>query len=915
VSPSRFSFRFLALVALPAVFSAAVLSGTATAATLRVCHSGCTYAGLQQALDAALPGDTILLRAGETFVGNYRLRPKSGDAFIVIRSDAATTALPGAGERLVPQGRPGANVSLSSLARLVGQGGAYKSQPVLRADPGAHHYVLQFVEFDGTANIGYETLIALGVDDPQPAPPHHIVLDRVYIHGHPYKGQKRGISLNGRYLDVIDSYISDIKAVNADSQALAAWNGQGPFKIVNNYIEGAGENILFGGGWPATLGLIASDIEIRHNHITKPATWRNPILSQPSSVRASRTSGGGSLASGVHYFKVVALMTTGTATAVSLPSAEVSVSVASGDRATISWSGVSGASAYRIYRGQSAGGESVYMQTSTAVTSFVYAGSGESSAAPPTSGTKWVAKNLIELKNAQRVTIDGNLLEHNWAGAQAGYAVVLTPRNHNGTAPWAAVRDVTFTNNILRHSAGAINILGYDDTQAEGSALTERIMVGNNLFDDITPASWGGGLTRVFLIGQGASRVTFDSNTIFHGTSTVLSAYGAPMPLFVFTNNIAVHAKYGVMGASSSSGSASLAAYFPGCVFSNNVLAGGDPSRYPPGNTFPTLAEWNASFVDLEGGDYRLLSSSVFYRKGTGGSVPGTDFVELDDAQATPSEPLPPPSSNGPPTADAGGPYTAAAGTDLTVDGTGSSDPENGITSYKWTWGDDIVIHASDVPPANIKGNWAKASVSGAAEGTALVNPNKGAAKVATPLAAPASYVDIKFRAASGVPYYIWFRMQAESNSYSNDSVYVQLSGAVTASGSALARIGSTSALSFILEQGRDAGVSGWGWTDSGWESVASPIYFPTAGEQTIRLQPREDGVRIDQIVISSVAYASKIPGLTKADTTIVSRSLGTGTGVHATHRYARAGIYPIVLLVTDELGATDIDTTTVTVR
>ena len=107
------------------------------------------------------------------------------------------------------------------------------------------------------------------------------------------------------------------------------------------------------------------------------------------------------------------------------------------------------------------------------------------------------------------MTIDGNLLEHNWAGAQAGYAVVLTPRNHNGTAPWAAVRDVTFTNNILRHSAGAINILGYDDTQAEGSALTERIMVRNNLFDDITPASWGGGLTRVFLIGQGASRVTF----------------------------------------------------------------------------------------------------------------------------------------------------------------------------------------------------------------------------------------------------------------------------------------------------------------------------------------------------------------------------------------------------------------------
>jgi hypothetical protein len=609
-------------------------------------------------------------------------------------------------------------------------------------------------------------------------------------------------------------------------------------------------------------------------------------------------------------------MTTGTATAVSLPSAEVSVSVASSDRATISWSGVSGASAYRIYRGRSAGGESVYLQTSSAVTSFVYSGSGESGGTPPTSGTKWVAKNLIELKNAQRMTIDGNLMEHNWAGAQAGYAIVLTPRNHNGTAPWAAVRDVAFTNNILRHSAGAINILGYDDTQPAGSALTERITVRNNLFDDITPASWGGGLTRVFQIGQGASRVTFDGNTIMHGTSTVLSAYGKAMPYFVFTNNIAVHGKYGVMGASSSPGSATLAAFFPGCVFSNNVLAGGDASRYPPGNTFPTLAQWDASFVDPENGDYRILSSSVFYNKGTGGSIPGTDFGELDEAQGNPpTEPLPPPSTNGAPTADAGGPYTIAVGTYLTADGTGSSDPENSIASYKWTWGDDIVIHATDVLSANIKGNWAKASVSGAAEGTALVNPNKGAAKVATPLASPASYVDIKFRAASGVPYYIWFRMQAESNSYSNDSVYVQFSGAVTASGSALARIGSTSALSYILEQGRDAGVSGWGWTDSGWESVGAPIYFQTAGEQTIRLQPREDGVRIDQIVISSVAYPAKLPGLTKADTTIVSRSLGTGTGVHATRRYSRTGVYPIVLTVTDELGASDTATTTVTVR
>lgn len=885
----------------------------ADAATLRVCASGCAYSDLQLAINAALPGDTILLRAGETFIGNFLLRAKSAStAYILIRSDASDAGLPDSGERLVPQGRPGANTALSSLARIVGRGGAAKSQPVLRAEQGAHHYVFQFVEFDGTAQVGYETLIALGSDDPQSNPPNNIVLDRVYIHGHPTKGQKRGVALNGRNLEVINSYVSDIKAVNADSQALSGWNGQGPFKIINNYLEGAGENLMFGGSRPATTGLIPSDIEIRRNHITKPVSWQNAILSVPGSVRATRVSGGGAMGGGAHYFKIVAAMTTGTATAVSLPSSEVSVSVAAADRVSLSWSAVPGAEYYRIYRGPAPGGELVYTRTPTAATTFVYTGSGEASGFPPTSGTKWVAKNLIEFKNAQRVVIDGNVMEHNWAGGQAGYALVFTPSNSSGTAPWTAVRDIAITNNILRHSAGAINILGYD--QDGTSQRTERITIRNNLFEDINPANWGGGLTKCFLLGEGVAQVTIDRNTVIQGTTTIVAAYGEAMPQFVFTNNIGLHGKYGVFGASMSTGNASLARYFPGAVFTYNVLAGGNASLYPPTNRFPTVAEFYASFVDAGEGDYRLLSSSSFYNAGTGGSVPGADVDALNEALG--SSPLPPPPATGSaPSADAGGPYTVSVGQYLTVDGTGSSDPDNDIITYRWSWSDDIVIHASDVPSANIKGNWAKASVSGAAGGTALVNPDKGVAKIMTPLTSPASYVDVKFRAASGVPYYIWFRMQAESNSYSNDSVYVQFSGAVTASGSALARIGSTSAFSFILEQGRDKGVSGWGWTDSGWDSVASPIYFATAGEQTIRVQPREDGVRIDQIVISSVAYAAKMPGLSKADTTIVSRSLGTGTGVHATKRYSRAGVYPIVLTVTDELGVSDTATTTATVR
>lgn len=40
--------------------------------------------------------------------------------------------------------------------------------------------------------------------------------------------------------------------------------------------------------------------------------------------------------------------------------------------------------------------------------------------------------------------------------------------------------------------------------------------------------------------------------------------------------------------------------------------------------------------------------------------------------------------SKSPPTAEAGGPYTTTEGTDVMLDGTGSTDPDNDITSYAW---------------------------------------------------------------------------------------------------------------------------------------------------------------------------------------------------------------------------------------
>jgi hypothetical protein len=292
---------------------------------------------------------------------------------------------------------------------------------------------------------------------------------------------------------------------------------------------------------------------------------------------------------------------------------------------------VTGAEQYRVYRGTSAGGESRYLQTTGSSTSFKYTGSGETSGAPPATANKWTVKNLLELKNVQRLRVEGNVIEHSWSGGQRGYAVMITPRNSDNVAPWSRVQDVTFVNNIIRHAAGVVEISGYDDTNVSQQA--RNIVFRNNLMYDIDQSKWPGGAKPILLINEPAN-VTFDHNTLFHTVSSVVFAEGPAILGFVYTNNIHPHNKYGIMGNLSSPGIPTLTRYFPGANVTYNVFAGGPASSYPSPNAFPTMTQWDASFADVAGEDFRVLSTSVFLRAGSGGSVPGADTGVVETATA-----------------------------------------------------------------------------------------------------------------------------------------------------------------------------------------------------------------------------------------------------------------------------------------
>ena len=190
----------------------------------------------------------------------------------------------------------------------------------------------------------------------------------------------------------------------------------------------------------------------------------------------------------------------------------------------------------------------------------------------------------------------------------------------------------------------------------------------------------------------------------------------------------------------------------------------------------------------------------------------------------------------------------------------------------------DVVLWAAEAPVR--VGNWSVIPDGSAAGGHRLHNPDASAPKRTVALANPTDYFEMTFNAQAGVNYRLWIRGKAQNDIWSNDSVFIQFNDSVNASGGAVFRIGTTTAAEMNLEDCSGCGIQGWGWQDNGWGiGVLGPlIRFQNSGTHTIRIQVREDGLSIDQIVLSSQAYLNSAPGPLKNDATILPKSDGGGT-------------------------------------
>jgi PKD repeat protein len=636
---------------------------------------------LQQALNAAQPGDTVLLQEGAEFVGNFVLPVKTGTGSITVRSSAPDSVLPAAGVRIRPADAP-------HLARLRSP----NSSPALRTAAGAHHWVLRYLEFAANQN-GVGDILQIGDGSSAQTSldmvPHHITLQHVYVHGDPLLGQKRGISLNAASVTIVDSHISDCKGVGQDTQAIAGWNGPGPFTIENNYLEGAGENVMFGGADPAIPNLVPDGISFRRNYVARPMAWRDPIVATPQGVAAAAETGG-SLAAGVYAYRIVARRPVGSGNiGRSSASTEAAVTVGGGSAIRVRWSPVPDATEYLVY-GRTSGAQTMYWTVQA--TEFVDTGSAGTSGAVPTSlGTVWTVKNLFELKNARNVLVEENIFENHWKEAQPGYAIVFTPRNSGGACTWCTVEHVRFEWNIVRNVGAGINMLGYD-AATRPTRQANDIVFRQNVFAAVSTTFGGNGW--FMQIGDELRDIVVEHNTIDHNGGSLVYVYGGsstdPREVYGFemVANAARHGSYGMNGAYFSYGNAILANYYPDAIFLANYLAGASTSRYPVGTlvsgTFPS------QFVNAAAGDYTVAGGSILQNAAPDGSDVGAHYptlaARLDGVIAgVPAGNAPPPPP--PPTPPTAGfsltcTYLSCAFADASTAGSGT------ITTRSWTFGD-----------------------------------------------------------------------------------------------------------------------------------------------------------------------------------------------------------------------------------
>jgi hypothetical protein len=275
----------------------------------------------------------------------------------------------------------------------------------------------------------------------------------------------------------------------------------------------------------------------------------------------------------------------------------------------------------------------------------------------------FVVKNLFELKNAQRVLLEGNVLENVWPGfSQQGESILLSglnPAPLPGAPAYStlSIESVTLRYNRIAHTTGGMNIVnmagqGSGTAPAAPNLPVRNVSAHDNVFDDMSRAYLNNGDGSSFNLFNVSScpvcepltGISIRHNSVFSANPRMLFILGSPQPQqldVAFVDNIVtvpagltVTANGTPCGNTGSTNLSRIAA----CLVPNYKLAGnvfiGANGAWPAGNFFPATpaAVIFANYANGNGGDYHLLPVSPFAGKGIDGKDPGADVDKVNAA-------------------------------------------------------------------------------------------------------------------------------------------------------------------------------------------------------------------------------------------------------------------------------------------
>jgi hypothetical protein len=486
--------------------------------------------------------------------------------------------------------------------------------------PGIRYYVVSFAgggirvstSRDGApvavtdSGTGEHFLIHEGVTRPEHQA-KQIVVDRCYFTATTEDNVRRAIGMHGVDITVRNSFIEYSKDFNTDAQAILSYNGAGPYTVENNFLEGAAENVLFGGAIGEEIanppadpqGVTPADILFRYNYLPKnPARfrlepWRHGLWVERGKTIQPTTSASTTL---------IALNSGYTGTTEPAWPTSRGATVTDGEVVWKAWS--------------------------------------------PTAQLRWVVKNNFEIKAAERARFQFNVTDGMWAASQSVAVNIKSVYLPRASGEYRGrTENILFRDNVVRSAPAALVVVGID------RSTIANVKVVNNLFYDIDAKKHGIGLERQFMfLGLPFPGLVFEHNTAISGSSALtllmehLTSGLEPSHPVVFRNNILQRnpGSYGVFGAGSSEGMRAYTRYL--CAgrtcdentVSPNVIAGVNLALYPSGtyNLCPGPAACDTDlsavrFVNPGDNDYALSEASPFRGLASDGTDMGVDMRTL----------------------------------------------------------------------------------------------------------------------------------------------------------------------------------------------------------------------------------------------------------------------------------------------